>query len=189
MNRSRKIIILSHCMLNANSKVEGLAIYKGAQNSLISFLIEEGYGIIQLPCPEITLYGIKRWGHVKEQFDTPYFREHCRNIFMPYLNQIMDYVKNGYQIHGLIGIDGSPSCGVNKTCSSTKWGGEVGEEFGINEKIKDLKIIQGKGVFIEEIENLLIQKGTNIKLLGLDEENLSSQNAIIEFLKKNVIYN
>lgn len=185
VNRSRKLVILSHCILNANSKVEGLAIYKGAQNGLINFLMEEGYGIIQLPCPEITLYGIKRWGHVKEQFDNPYFREHCRNIFMPYLNQIMDYVKNGYQIYGLIGIDGSPSCGVNKTFSSTKWGGEVGEEFGINEKIKDLKLIQGKGIYIEEIENLLIQKGINIKLLGLDEENLLlSQNNIIEFLKK-----
>lgn len=184
MNRSGKIVILCHCILNANSKVEGLSIYKGVQNNLVNFLMEEGYGIIQLPCPEITLYGIKRWGHVKEQFDTPYFREHCRNIFMPYLNQIMDYVKNGYKIHAVIGIDGSPSCGVNKTCSSPKWGGEVGMEFGINDKINDLKIIQGKGIFIEEIENLLNQNGFNIKFLGVDEENLSSQNNIIEYLKK-----
>jgi predicted secreted protein len=33
------------------------------------------------------------------------------------------YRDNGYLLKGIIGIDGSPSCGVHKTCRSTRWSG------------------------------------------------------------------
>ncbi|MCX7883527.1 MAG: hypothetical protein N2448_00605 [Caloramator sp.] len=185
MKRNKKIILLCHCILNCNSKVEGLSLYKGADEKILKYLIDKGYGIIQLPCPEVTVYGIKRWGHVKEQLDTPYFRQHCKEIFIPYLNQIKDYIKNGYKIKGIIGIDGSPSCGVSKTCSSSKWGGEVGCEFGIAEKIIDLKIINGKGIFIEEIENILKDNNLNIKFFSIDEEDISTKNNLIKLLQDN----
>ncbi|SKA75785.1 Predicted secreted protein [Caloramator quimbayensis] len=185
MKREKKIIFLCHCILNCNSKVEGLALYEGALNKILKYLIDEGYGIIQLPCPEVTFYGIKRWGHVKEQFDTPYFRNHCKEIFMPYLNQIRHYIKNDYRIDGIIGIDGSPSCGVNKTCSSLKWGGEVGCEFGIDEKINDLKMVKGKGVFIEEIEKLLKEYNLNIKFFCIDEEDMYTEDKLIKLLENN----
>lgn len=183
MKRRKKIIILCHCILNCNSKVEGLSLYKGAQEKILKYFIDEGYGIIQLPCPEITLYGVKRWGNVKEQFNTPYFRKHCRDIFIPYLNQIIDYIKNGYKIDGIIGIDGSPSCGVNKTCSSLTWGGEIGCEFGIDKKINDVKIIKEKGIFIEEIQKILKEYNIDIKFFSIDEDDLSSENKLIKIFK------
>jgi len=183
INRKKEIVILSHCILNCNSKVEGLALYEGAQVELIKYIIEKGYGIIQLPCPEMSMYGVKRWGHVKEQFDTPYFRKKCREIFEPILEQIIDYMENGYVIKALIGIDGSPSCGVNKTCSSKLWGGEVGCEYGIEDKVKDLKSIEAKGVFIEEIQKLLLERKITIKFIAIDEVN---PNASISNIIKNL---
>lgn len=171
LKRKKEIVILSHCILNCNAKVEGLALYEGAQIDLIKYLIDNGYGIIQLPCPEMSMHGVKRWGHVKEQFDTPYFRKKCREIFDPVLEQIVDYTDKGYKIKALIGIDGSPSCGVYKTCSSRLWGGEVGCQYGIEDKIKDLKEVEEKGVFIEEIQSLLLEKKIKIKFIAVDEAN------------------
>lgn len=173
MNRGKELVIIAHCMLNCNSKVEGTATYTGAQKEIIKYLIAEGYGIIQLPCPEITLYGIKRWGHVKEQFDTPYFKKHCKNIFISIKEQMMDYIKNGYDIKAIIGINGSPSCGVDYTCSSVKWGGEIGNEFNIQEKTNQVERVNGMGVFMEEISNQLQKQEINIKFIGINEEDIN----------------
>lgn len=181
MKRKKNLVLLCHCVLNCNSKVNGLALYEGAQEELVRYLVENGYGMIQLPCPEMTLYGVKRWGHVKEQFDTPCFRKHSREIFSPILDQIQDYLKNGYNIKALVGIDGSPSCGINKTCSSIKWGGEVGAEYGLEDKIKDLKFTDDSGAFIEEINKMMIEKGIGIQLISIGE--CSPKTTVNEIIK------
>ncbi|AWK52631.1 hypothetical protein DIC82_17240 [Clostridium beijerinckii] len=171
MKKTKKIVLVSHCILNVNSKVEGLCEFRNTSNNLIKYLMDNDYGIIQLPCPEITIYGIKRWGHVKEQFDTPYYRKHCRNIFEPILEQIEDYINNDYKIKALIAINGSPSCGYNLTCSSPIWGGEFINKENTDKKINDLKFIDKSGTFMEEIENMLMEKNIKINIISIDEEN------------------
>lgn len=171
MKRTKNIVILSHCILNVNSKVEGLCEFGNISNRLIKYLMDNDYGIIQLPCPELTMYGIKRWGHVKEQFDNPYYRKHCRKLFEPILEQIEDYINNEYKIETLIAVKGSPSCGHNLTCSSPVWGGEFMCKEDIEKKINDLKTINKPGVFMEEIEQMLIEKNIKINIIDMDEEN------------------
>ncbi|MCT8978572.1 hypothetical protein N4T77_18440 [Clostridium sp. CX1] len=171
MKRTKKIVIVSHCILNVNSKVEGCCEFGQVSSNFIKYLIDNDYGIIQMPCPETTIYGIKRWGHVKEQFDTPYYRKHCRGIFEPILEQIEDYINNGYKIKALIGINGSPSCGHSLTCSSNSWGGEFASSADTDEKISNLKCITSPGIFIEEIEKMLKDRGIEIELAAVDEEN------------------
>lgn len=168
MKRNKEIIAVCHCILNCNSKVEGLSQFKGAQPISLK-LINKGYGIIQLPCPEMIIYGIKRWGHVREQFDTLFFREQCREMLKPYIMQFIDYIRSNYNIVGIIAIDGSPSCGYNKTCSSTKWSGELSCRENLGEIIKDVHMIDGKGIFIQELENLLSEYNLNIPIIGFDE--------------------
>ncbi|MEI8216486.1 MAG: CD3072 family TudS-related putative desulfidase [Eubacteriales bacterium] len=171
MERKKDIVLTCHCLLNRHSKVDGSSKGDGLEESIISYLIDKKLGIIQLPCPETTFAGIRRWGQVKEQYDTPYFRKHCKELFMPFLDQIVDYHNNGYTIRAIIGIDGSPSCGVHKTCSSRVWGGEIGNGNEIESKIKDLKMVEGKGIFIEEIEKCLLENQIKMKFIALDEEN------------------
>lgn len=101
MNREKKIVLLSHCILNCNSKVEGLSTYASSIKSLVNFFMDSGIGIIQFPCPEMEIYGIKRWGHVKEQFDTAHFRKTSRELLKSTVGQIQNYMKNGYEIVGL----------------------------------------------------------------------------------------
>lgn len=168
MKRNRDIVVICHCILNCNSKVEGLSEFEGAQQ-IATELINNRYGIIQLPCPEMIMYGIKRWGHVKEQFDNMFYREQCREILKPYIRQFDDYIKNDYNIKGVIAIDGSPSCGYNKTCSSKSWSGELSGCKNIMQTIQDIHMVDGKGIFIQELENLLNENNLNIPILGFDE--------------------
>jgi len=171
MNRNGKIILLCHCILNCNSKVEGCSLYGGAMSEITKAFMESGLGIVQLPCPELTLYGIKRWGHVKDQFDTPYYRKHCRSIFIPYLEQLQDYINNGYSITGLVGIDGSPSCGIGKTCTG-HWGGEFSENPDLESTFKSVELIPSKGIFIEEISKILQDNNINMPFIGIDEASM-----------------
>ena len=168
MQRKRKMVLVSHCILNVNSKVEGLSSYSGTMEDIVINLMQQGIGFIQLPCPEMTLYGMKRWGHVKEQFDNPFYRKHCKSIFEPYVEQIKEYMQNDYEIVGLIGIDRSPSCGINQTCSGN-WCGEINNEEEYLKKVKTLKTVNSQGVFIEEIQKVLQAENIHIPLIGTDE--------------------
>ena len=168
MKRNKKIVLLAHCLLNVNAKVEGIATVEAAPINLINKILEKGYGIIQLPCIEQIVCGIKRWGQVKEQLDNPHFRNICVQQLTPVLNQVIDFIDNGYKIGAVIGIDGSPSCGVNFTCSGN-WGGEVGHGYGLDEKIQSLKEISKSGVMIEVLKQMLEENSINLKFIAVDE--------------------
>ena len=90
MKRNRKIILVAHCLLNVNAKVLGIAGEKGG-SKLIGELIQKGYGIIQLPCIEMAMYGSQRWGIVYEQNDFPAFRDTCRRMLDPIVKQVADF--------------------------------------------------------------------------------------------------
>jgi len=170
MNRGNKIILLAHCLLNVNAKVGGLARYPGVHQELVSSLIQKGYGLIQLPCPEIGYFGIRRWGQVVDQMDIPAYRRHCRDLLRPIVDQIDDYSQNGYELFAVIGVDKSPSCGVNKTCSSDQYCGEISCITNLNKLTESLVYPQGQGIFIEELQSLLGDVGVSILFYGIDEE-------------------
>lgn len=139
---------------------------------ITKLLADSGIGIIQLPCPEMTYYGIKRWGHVKDQFDNPYYRKHCRNIFRPFVEQLQDYAANGYEIVGMLGIEGSPSCGVGMTCTGN-WGGEFSTNPDLKETLDTVRMISESGVFMEEASALLAEQGIIVPFLGIDEAEMA----------------
>lgn len=174
MQRNKKILIISHCILNVNSKVYKLANYQGSLQELIIPLMQKGYGFIQLPCPEMLSHGIKRWGQVREQYDTPYFRKHMKKILQPILDQILDYHKNGYELSGCIGVDGSPTCGVYKTCSAKNWEGEIStinSMDALNSLMNSLEEVSGTGLFMEEFQEALKEHDIHFPFFAIDEAN------------------
>lgn len=176
MLREKKIILLSHCLLNVNSKVEGLAVYKGCLPELINVLVQEGIGIYQLPCPELISHGLNRWGQTIEQYDNPFYNRHCAALAEQVVQEIKEYWQNGYQIIGILGLDGSPSCGVKATCS--------GDWKGDPEK-KPYQIISGEGVFIRHLKSQAEKYGIDLDCKGINEEDpLSSLAEIEKFIQK-----
>ena len=163
MKRSRKIVVFCHCLLNVNAKIAGLAHYQGALLPVVNRYLQAGAGIVQLPCPETTYLGGKRWGMTKEQYDTPFYRRHCRQLLAPYVEQLLDYHRNGCRIEAIVGIDGSPSCGVHVTCEGY-CGGMLDPQHP-----QTPRATAGRGVFIEELLRLLEEYDISVPFDAIDE--------------------
>lgn len=165
MLRGKKIVLLSHCLLNVNAKVSGLASYSGALPDLITYLIEQGYGLYQLPCAEMRSHGINRWGQTLSQYDNPFYERHCRNLASEVVLELLDYQRNGYEIPLMIGQDGSPNCGVKFT-----W---VGEWGGL-EHNKEGALQAGEGIFVRCLREEINASGIHTIFWGLDEQDPQS---------------
>lgn len=185
MNRSKKMVLLSHCILNANSKVEGLSDYKATIFEIVKIIEDNKLGIIQLPCPEMFVEGIKRWGKVKDQYDTLHYREECRKMLMPIIYQVQSYLGAGYRFVGVIGIDGSPSCGVDITCSGD-FRGEISQIEQLDKVIDSLQSIDESGVFMEEFKKLLSAYNIELPFIGINENNVyESIEKVKNFIERN----
>ena len=58
--RSKKIVIVSHCILNQNSISDGTADCPGQFIEILKIIQGNNIGIIQLPCPELICLGLDR---------------------------------------------------------------------------------------------------------------------------------
>jgi len=110
--RCHKIVVVAHCILNQNSRAQGKAHYPGMINEIVDVIRKQEVGIIQMPCPELTYAGLLRPSQTKEQYDTPAFRRHCRQIASSIADQVEEYVRNGFKVLVILGVEGSPTCGV-----------------------------------------------------------------------------
>ena len=151
---NKKIAIVAHCLLNQNAKPYLRARFSGIVAPVLDALIEEEFALFQLPCPEVAFAGLHRFSQVIEQYDTPKYREHCRDLSIHVLNQIEHYVRKSYKMI-IVGIDGSPSCGIHFTGSSADWKGypklaPISDEYPVRE---------GEGVFIQELRKEFDSRG------------------------------
>lgn len=171
--KKNKVIVIAHCIFNELSKVRSdIKKEYDSVGKLIFRLIEDNIGIIQLPCPETYCYGLKRWGHTVEQFDNPHYRDTCKEIFDTTLNMIKNHIMVGDEVVCLVGISGSPSCGVRSTCSSKLWGGELGSNKDISSTIEDVIRVDGKGIFIDVIEKVFEENKLRLPMIEYDRNDL-----------------
>lgn len=168
MNRSKKIAIISHCIINQNSVVKGEYKDMNIFFPFIKKLFEKNIGILQLPCPETEYYGLRRWGHVKEQFDNCGYRKYLEKIVNSFVDIIKEYINNGYEIVGIYGIAGSPSCGVNLTCSAN-WEGEISLYKDKEDIVSRIKMINESGIFMEIFKSVLDKNKINIPFYDIDD--------------------
>lgn len=171
--RSGKIAVVAHCILNQNSRVLGLAERPGAITEIVEILIRSEIGIIQMPCPELPYAGILRRGQTKDQYDNAMFREHCRKIVEEIVDQIREYAKCGIKTKVVVGVDGSPSCGVNETSR-----GDPCKKMAENERVK------GSGILIEELYLALRKRKISIPFYGIRYEHLPENLVMMEKLLK-----
>lgn len=131
-----EIFVVSHCLLNSLTRVKGIRQPEPFQT--------KDQKIIQLPCPELIFAGADRDRKTKEDYDTTEYRDLCRDLFNPYAILIEALAKDGHEIH-FIGVPKSPSCGVLTTT----------KQMQINAHETENEVVEGKGVFFEEIEKEL----------------------------------
>lgn len=164
--RSKKIVLVSHCILNQNSISDGTADFPAQFKEIVKLIEEEDIGIIQLPCPEFLCLGLFRKdmnGSIRELLaENTRIRtllekknnlDKLRLLAKPIVCQLREYIEYGFYIVGIIGINRSPSCGVETTSINN------------NEE-------EGRGVFmniiLEELDNL----GIAIDAIGVKTSNI-----------------
>lgn len=147
-----RVAFIAHCLLNQNAKVEGGALREAVWDPVVDLLHERGYTIRQMPCPELAFGGARRFWGVREQFDTPLYRRHCRRLAKLVAAVMAQHVDARDDVV-LIGIDSSPTMGIEFTCSSPTWGGKP--DIGVD----DSSLVRGTGIFVEELEAELGERG------------------------------
>src|SRR5512141_1314641 len=125
-----EITVVAHCLLNPYTRVKGLRP--------VQFRPEGP--VVQLPCPEALYMGLDRWAVTRNQLDVPEFRRFCRSLIVHYADFLEMLARQGKRLK-IVGVAGSPSCGV-ETTSLSYAGGRVHEA--------EHEHVPGKGVFMEE---------------------------------------
>lgn len=143
--------LLSHCLANQNAKVDEYALAPGVIRPVIERLQQKGYRIQQMPCPEMTFLGANRWWQVREQYDTPGYRAHCRALAETVASVLAALIAGGSDDLILLGVEGSGSSAISVTGIGPSWGGRP---EGI-----PWEAVPGKGVWIEELEQVLAKRG------------------------------
>ncbi len=125
-------MLVSHCLLNQNTRYAGGATRSGAVAEVVDELIGAGYGIHQLPCPERLA-----WGGVSKRHSLRLYHSKggplyplrsvllrafvgwTRIVYWRLARQVVrdvaDYERSGVAVASVIGIGASPSCGVTTT--------------------------------------------------------------------------
>jgi predicted secreted protein len=166
MKRGKKIVFVSHCLLNQNAMPIGKESYAGSVKDLLELFAEAGVGIVQLECPQMEFNsGLDRKPAAKSSFENNGFRENCRKMSSKLLERIEDYLKNNYKVIGILGVEFSNTCGVHQVRNGSRR-------------------TPGKGVFIEEIENEMQKKNFQIPVIGININNIYSSIDKVQTLLK-----
>lgn len=191
-SRSKKVIFISHCLLNENTRYLGGACLPGANGLLLADWTKKGYGLIQLPCPEQKVWGgllkpamwlpLESRGKLKALFmkvGFPFFVMYTRLRFAILVDavvaSIQDYQRNGFDVVSLFAVDGSPSCGLNKTMNLSKSFDLISNSsiynlnrLGFNRRLFDSCSQAGAGLFISAIRSKLVKRGIFILFQSFD---------------------
>jgi len=190
--RGRGVVFVSHCLLNPATRFLGGAGRPASARAVVEQCMGLGLGVVQLPCPEQQAWGgvLKRrllalYGAAAGQpasiaavaallpVALRYTRAVYRRVARGVAAQIADYVSSGYQVAGIIGVDGSPSCGVHVTVDprSLLSLAALEPERVTPDRVVELVrrwAVSGRGLFIEELERALRERGLEVPLLAHD---------------------
>ncbi len=176
--RSKRIMFVANCLLNANNKVFEIARYQGMFSEVIRILDRYGIGMIQLPCPETLYYGNQRWHASRNLYDNAGYRRFCREISSPMVDYMENYARVGYEVVGILTCDGSPSCGITKSSYCEDWGGRP--------KAVPRSLVSQPGIYMEELIELMKERGVeqpDIYGLPMDDYDTTTEKILAEFEK------
>ena len=165
------ICYLAHCLLNANAKVDEGARCEGVYAPVVDVLRRHGCTIRQMPCPELGFVGTRRFWAVREQYDTPAFRAHCERLAAPVAASIRADLQRQARVV-IVGIDGSPSMGVELTASSEEWGGRPDKP-----RDEDYPVVPGTGLFTATLLRLLADDVARVRTVGIGQDLLDYDEA------------
>lgn len=184
--RSGKVLVLSHCLLNQNVRYLGGAVHPGMVDEVVEEARRRGYGLYQLPCPEQ-----RAWGGVLKRHLLPAYgaegtlRYRLRRLllwlFTRYTNlryrllarrvacDVADYRRSGFVVAGIVGVAGSPSCGVRRTLELSGALQAMAacplaalDREAFNWEVITTNVVAGEGLFVRQLRRALQRKGIQL---------------------------
>lgn len=159
--RSKKVVFIAHCFLNQNSISDGTAVCPAIFEDIVAFFMNSNVGIVQMPCPELCCLGLDRGDvsgsarpvvventRIRAEMKKEKQRIKLTALADYVVQQILEYHKSGFEIVGILGVNRSPSCGVDTTSDR-------------NEEVV------GVGLFIEKIAYQLSKEHVSVPFIGL----------------------
>jgi predicted secreted protein len=159
--RSKTLVFVAHCFLNQNSISDGTADYPALFREVVDVLVENNVGIVQMPCPETICLGLDRGDpagssrpvieentRIRAQLETDAAASTIKRLVDHVVFQAVEYRKHGFDVKGVIGVNRSPSCGVDTTS-------------------KDNREVPGRGVFMATLWDELVKNGIDLKFIGV----------------------
>lgn len=160
--RSKRVVFVSHCILNQNAMIDGLPSYPDVVREVVDAIRTSGCSMVQLDCPELMYLGLDRRVDMKsartiESEDTRVRilmekragRSYCKKIAEHITFQVKEYIRNGFTVAGVLGTNASPTCGVETTWS-------------------DGKEVSGPGVLIRELKDAFARHRIEIPVRGIN---------------------
>jgi predicted secreted protein len=186
--RSRRVVLLAHCLLNENVRFLGGATRPGAVLEEVEPYLQGGVGIVQLPCPEqlawggvlkrhlLRLYGTRvlRWSAVRRPVVAVARGLTALRYAAPArrtVRLIEDYAAAGVEIVGVVGVGASPSCGVRTTLdldgaveamARCRRGAQTPEI--VTRQVVAANVVDGPGLFISDVQRRLARKGIAVPM-------------------------
>jgi predicted secreted protein len=194
--RSGQVVFVSHCLLNQNVRYLGGATRPGAVDEVVARLRRAGVGIVQMPCPEQ-----RAWGGVDKRYTMPAYgadhttlrrlRRPATWLFLLYTRlvyrrlagrvarDIRDYVRSGQTVQAVVGVDGSPSCGVRTTLDLAAVLDTIADREpsqlnpdDFNRRVIAAHARPGQGLFIVALRRQLRRRGIDVPF---DEHDLIAE--------------
>ncbi len=194
--RGGRVVFVSHCLLNQNVRYLGGATRPAAVDELVDAWRSAGLGVVQMPCPEQCA-----WGGVCKRYTLPVYgadrtwwrplRLPATRLFLAYTRlvyrrlalrlaaQIGDYIGSGYQVQAVVGIGGSPSCGVRTTLDLPAVLDALAaadparlDRYHLNHEIIAAHARPGEGMFVAALRRRLHRRGLRV---AFEEHDLISE--------------
>ncbi|GAA4750933.1 2-thiouracil desulfurase family protein [Actinomycetospora chibensis] len=189
--RGRRVVFLSHCLLNENTRYLGGAARPGCVREIVDACAEAGLGMVQLPCPEeqawggvhkrrlLRLYGSARWlPRPLRRAALPVLLAYTRWVYKRLardaVRQIADYRRTGHEVVALVGVDGSPSCGVRRSLDirvALERLAEADRESLTTDRVNAIlraTSVPGEGMFTEQVRRRLRARRIGVRFVAHD---------------------
>jgi len=130
--KDRRIILICQCLVNPYCRVHILGQNFPLSLELMDYLLRKKVGVIQYPCPETTAMGLMRNPQGRQQYDSIFFRDHCKELLKVPMLMVREFIKNNYRLCCFIGLENSPTCGIH-------WGRHKVNRYGTESPNPDEK--------------------------------------------------
>ena len=153
MNRSKKCVFVSHCLLAQVVRAKGLVkVSPAIIKQVVQFCMDNDINVFQMPCPEslCAAGGLRREVHGKAWYEKNGLRETSSKIAKEQVNYMVELKESGFAVVAIIGLEFSPSCAPSYL-NKGRW------------------IVKGKGIFVEELEKELKLQALRIPFIGVNQ--------------------